>query len=227
MAHPLTSEPASQVTPSRPELIVEASWVDAALQVLREVSPRTIALAGGRTPRPLYERFRELDLPWGDIECFFGDERCVPPESSALNFGMVQRALLGMRPRPRLHPMPFATCDPESYEALLEERLGPSPTLDLAILGLGADGHTASLFPGDAALDERERLVRRVERPDHTRITLALPLLSASRVALFLVTGADKRDALRALIEGGDIPASRVRAGRVIVVADSAAASGP
>lgn len=220
MAHALISE-----TPmSNPELVVAASWVDAALEVIREVKPRTIALAGGDTPRPLYERFRDLDLPWGDVECFFSDERCVSPESPALNFGMVQRALLGMRPRPRLHPMPFATCDPESYEALLKERLGPNPALDLAILGLGTDGHTASLFPGDAALDERDRLVVKVDRSDFTRITMTVPLLSTSRVALFVVTGADKRDALRALIEGGDVPASRVQASRVVVVADPAAA---
>ncbi|MCC6236589.1 MAG: 6-phosphogluconolactonase [Dehalococcoidia bacterium] len=220
MAYPLTSS----ADIARPELVVAASWVDAALEVIRETSPRTIALAGGSTPRPLYERLRDLDLPWGEIECFFTDERCVPPESPALNFGMVQRALLGMRPRPRLHPMPFATRDPESYEALIEERLGASPALDLAILGLGADGHTASLFPGDAALEEREHLVRMVERPDYPRITMTLPLLSASKVALFVVTGAEKRDALRGLLEGEDIPASHVRAARVVVVADPPAA---
>lgn len=220
MAHALMT--GSEI--SRPELVVADSWVDAALEVIREAHPRTIALAGGNTPRPIYERLRELDLPWGDIECFFGDERCVPPESPALNFGVVQRALLGMRPRPRLHPMPFATCDPESYEAQLVEHLGPNPALDLALLGLGADGHTASLFPGDPALEERERLVVKVERPDYTRITMTLPLLSASTVALFVVTGAEKRDALRKLIEGVDIPASRVRAARVVVVADPVAA---
>ena len=220
MAHALMS----QTHIGKPELVVASSWVDAALEVIGEASPRTIALAGGKTPRPLYERFRDLDLPWSGVECFFSDERCVPPESPALNFGMVQRALLGMRPRPRLHPMPFATCDTESYEDLLKEQLGPHPALDLAILGLGADGHTASLFPGDAALDERERLVLKVVRPDHTRITMTLPLLSTSKVALFIVTGADKRDALRMLIEGGNIPASRVHAGRVVVVADPAAA---
>ncbi|MFN8638456.1 MAG: 6-phosphogluconolactonase [Dehalococcoidia bacterium] len=215
---------------SAPELIVADDWVGAALDVVRAASPRSLALAGGTTPRPLYERLREVDLPWADIECFFTDERCVAPSDPALNFGMVQRAFLGMRPHPRLHPMPFATRDCESYEAVLRERLGAAPALDLAVLGLGADGHTASLFPGDAALEERTRLVVPVARPDYTRLTLTLPMLSASKVALFLVTGSEKRDALRALIEGSaghssdPIPAARVHASRVIVVADPAAA---
>jgi 6-phosphogluconolactonase len=193
--------------------------VGAALEVLREAQPRTWALAGGSTPRALYERLGELDLPWREVECFFGDERCVPPEHEALNYRMVSRALLG-RVRPRLHPMPFATCAPESYEALLRARLGPAPSLDVALLGLGADGHTASLFPGDPALEERERLVVRVERPDYARLTMTLPLLSASRLALFLVTSEAKRAALRSLLGGEPIPASLVRAGRVVVVAD-------
>lgn len=209
---------------ARPELIVTADWVDAALEIIGAAAPRTIVLGGGRTPSPLYARLRELDLPWADIECFFSDERCVPPESPALNFGMVQRVLRGMRPRPRLHPMPFATCDPHTYEELLTERLGATNAPDLAILGLGADGHTASLFPGDAALAEETRLVVRVERPDYTRLTLTLPVLSASRVALFLVTGAEKREALRALLESGDVAAARVHAGRVVVIADPEAA---
>lgn len=215
----------SNTEPSTRELIVTDSWVDAALEVIRETNPRTMVLAGGSTPRPLYEHLRDLDLPWGDIECFFSDERCVAPESPALNFGMVQRALLGMRPRPRLHAMPFATCDPESYEAVIDERLGPDPAVDLAILGLGADGHTASLFPGDPALEERERRVVRVARPDHARISLTLPFLSASKVALFIVTGGEKREALRRLMAGDDIPASGVRAARVVVIADPAAAA--
>ncbi len=214
---------------SAPELIVADDWVTAALDVIREVDPRTMALAGGRTPRPVYERIRELPLPWADIECYFTDERCVAPGDPALNFGMVQRAFLGMRPRPRLHPMPFATRDCESYEMVLRERLGATFALDLAVLGLGADGHTASLFPGDAALEEQARLVVSVERPDYARLTMTLPVLSASKVALFLVTGSEKRDALRALLVGRDgdpIPAARVHASRVVVVADPAAAQG-
>lgn len=223
MAHALTAPLTSRTSRTTPELIVSDDWVTAALAVIREAHPRTWALAGGSTPRALYKRLGELDLPWAEVECFFGDERCVPPEHPALNFGMVQRALLGMRPLPRLHPMPFATRDSEAYEATLKERLGPRPALDLALLGLGADGHTASLFPGDAALEEAERLVVRVQGPDVERLTMTLPMLSASKLALFMVTGAEKRDALRALLDGGPIPAARVCAERVVIVADVAA----
>ena len=105
--------------------------------------------------------------------------------------------------------------------------LGPgTPRLDLALLGMGADGHTASLFPGDAALEERERLVVRVSRPDHQRLTLTLPVLSAAKVALFLVSGADKREALSRVLAGEDLPAARVTAERVLFVADREAAGG-
>ena len=96
--------------------------------------------------------------------------------------------------------------------------------LDLAVLGLGQDGHTASLFPGDPALDETERWVVRVERPDHPRLTLTLPLLSSALIAMILVTGESKRDALRRLLARDDIPAARVRSNRVVVIADAAAA---
>lgn len=87
--------------------------------------------------------------------------------------------------------------------------------MDLVILGLGEDGHTASLFPGDRALEERERLVVRVDRPDYPRLTLTLPVLSAGKTALFLVSGTSKRTALRKLMKGERIPAARVQAGQV------------
>jgi 6-phosphogluconolactonase len=212
---------------TRPELIVAAAWVDAALAVIIEARPRSLALAGGATPRALYESLANTDLPWAEIEVFFGDERCVPLDDPASNYRMAHEALLRHVPA-RAYPMPVDTCDPAAYEATLRARLPANddgvPVLDLAILGLGADGHTASLFPGDAALEERVRLVTRVHRPDFDRLTLTLPVLSAARHALFLVTGAGKREALRALLEGGAIPAARVRAQRVVIVADPEAA---
>ncbi len=211
------------MTARRPELVVAEDWIEAALAIILEARPRTWALAGGSTPRGLYERLASADLPWADSELFFGDERCVPPGHAASNFRLADEALLRYVPA-RVHPMPGATCDAEAYETLLRERLGARPVLDLALLGLGEDGHTASLFPGDPALEERTRLVVRVRRPDYARLTLTLPVLSASKCALFLVRGAAKREALRALLDGGPIPAARVRAERVIVVADPVAA---
>jgi 6-phosphogluconolactonase len=94
---------------------------------------------------------------------------------------------------------------------------------DLAILGVGEDGHTASLFPGDPALDVRDRLVARVQGPDRSRLTLTLPALSAAETALFLVIGASKAEAVRALIAGEDIPSSRIESPRRVVVCDRAA----
>lgn len=209
-----------------PDLIVADDWVTAALEVIGRARPRAWALAGGSTPRALYERLHELDLPWDDVECFFGDERCVPHDHPASNYAMAARALESLTGRGlHLHPMP-PDCDAAEYETLLRARLGLRPALDLALLGLGTDGHTASLFPGDAAIEERSRLVMRVERPDYARLTLTLPVLSASKLALFLVAGGEKREALRALLDGGPIPAARVHAERVVIVADPQAAGG-
>jgi len=206
-----------------PELLVSVEPAAEAERLILELRPRTWALAGGSTPRGLYERLVRADLPWPEIECFFGDERCVPPEHPASNFHMAQEALLAHVPA-TVHAMPGETCDAEAYERLLRDRLGDAARFDLALLGLGEDGHTASLFPGDPALEERERLVVRVERPDFPRLTVTYPVLDAARVALFLVVGASKREALTHLLEGGDIPAARVASERVLVVADPAAA---
>jgi len=211
------------VVRGRPQLLVGEDPAAEAERLIVGLQPRTWALAGGSTPRALYERLAGADLPWSDIECFFGDERCVPPDDPASNYRMAHEALLAHVPA-TAHRMRGEDCDAEAYERVLRERLGERPRFDLVLLGLGEDGHTASLFPGDPALEERERLVRRVEGPDVARLTLTLPVLSAARVALFLVAGASKREALARLIEGADIPASRVAAERVIVVADPAAA---
>jgi len=117
-------------------------------------------------------------------------------------------------------------CDALGYERDLASVFGPRiPRFDLAVLGLGADGHTASLFPGDAALEERQAWVVAVQRADHPRLTLTLPVLSAARHAVFLVIGAAKANALRQMLDGCDGPAARVTATRVTVIADTQAAS--
>jgi 6-phosphogluconolactonase len=136
---------------------------------------------------------------------------------------MVDRALLSRLDfPPRVHRMPGETCDADAHEVELR-RAFVALRLDVAVLGLGADGHTASLFPGEPVLQERVRWVARVTRPDHARITLTLPVLSSARLALFLVAGEEKRGAVAKLLEGEDIPAAGVRADRVLVVADPAA----
>ncbi|MCH8815382.1 MAG: 6-phosphogluconolactonase [Chloroflexi bacterium] len=206
-----------------PELIVVDDTAEAGMRQLLELNPRTIALAGGSTPRRMYERWARSEFPWPDVDIFFGDERCVPPDDVASNFRMAQESLLA-KVSATVHRMPGESCDVEAYETELRSTFADGgPSFDLVLLGLGEDGHTASLFPGDSALEVTDRWVVRVERPDFERLTLTLPVLSAARVAMFLVTGAHKRTALRQLLDGGDIPAARVSAERVIVIADRAA----
>lgn len=207
----------------RRELRIVEDIAGAAADLFLEIAPKAVALAGGTTPRKAYERLASLAYPWPEVEVFFGDERCVPPDHPDSNFRTAHEALLSRIPA-RVHPMPGESCDATGYERELREALGPMPALDLVFLGLGDDGHTASLFPDDPALDETQRLVLRVERPDHPRLTLTLPVLSAAPFALFLVAGEQKREALRMLMTGADIPAARVAADRVVILADAAAA---
>jgi 6-phosphogluconolactonase len=206
------------------QLIVATEFATTAAEHIVAARPHSLALSGGSTPWSVLEHLAESDLPWPEIEVFFSDERCVPPDHPDSNYGMAWRALLSKVPA-RVHRMPGETCDADAYEHDLSEVFGPGlPCFDLVLLGLGADGHTASLFPGDPALAVRDRLVVRIERPDHSRLTLTLPVLSAARQALFLVSGRDKREALDRLLDGEDIPAARVEAEKVVVIADRAAA---
>jgi 6-phosphogluconolactonase len=208
----------------KPELVVAPDIVEAAAERFMALRPRFVALAGGSTPRPLYERLAACDFPWSETEVFFGDERCVPPDHPDSNYRMAHEALLS-RVQARVHRMPGETCSAAAYEEELNTVFGPGlPEFDLVLLGLGVDGHTASLFPGDPALDVTDRRVVRVQRPDHPRLTLTLPVLSAAKAAMFLVSGRSKREPLRQLVAGANIPAARVRARRVIIIADEAAA---
>lgn len=206
------------------ELVVADDPAAAAAARFLQLRPRTVALSGGSTPAPLYRYLARCTYPWAETDIFFGDERCVPPDDPDSNYRMARETLLGAVPA-RVHPMPGDTCDAPAYEAELHAVFGPGlPAFDLVFLGLGEDGHTASLFPGDPALDERERLVLPVDRPDHHRLTLTLPVLSAAKAAIFLVTGAAKRGPLAQLLAGADIPAARVAATTVTIFADAAAA---
>jgi 6-phosphogluconolactonase len=190
----------------------------------------SIALAGGGTPRTLYEllaRDFRSRISWSAWEIFFGDERCVAPYHPLSNYGMVAAALLSQVnvPERQVHRMEGELVPEEgarSYEHEMRRVLstGPSsPVLDVALLGVGADGHTASLFPGNPALDERERWVLAVEAPvtspPRDRITLTVPVLSAAREVYYLCAGAGKRDIVREILSesatGRSFPAARVR----------------
>ena len=205
------------------ELYVADDIAEAGARHFLQLAPRTIALAGGSTPRRMYERLATADFPWEHSHVFFSDERCVAPDDAASNYRMAREALLS-KVGANVHRMAGESCDADAYEADLRGFFpAGSPTFDVALLGLGEDGHTASLFPDDPALEINDRWVAHVERPDYSRLTLTLPILSASRVAMFLVAGETKRGALRQLLDGDDIPAACVAAESIIIIADRSA----
>jgi 6-phosphogluconolactonase len=189
-----------------------------------------LALSGGSTPRLLHARLVAMGadaLPWAQTFLAFGDERCVPPDDPASNYGMARDTLLAHVPVPETHVLRMegerSPADAaERYEATLRalatrlEVDDDDALFDLALLGVGADGHTASLFPGGAALDERTRWVLDVQAPPEyaprDRLTLTFGALARAREVLVLATGAAKRDAVARALRGDDaMPVARVR----------------
>jgi len=200
-----------------------------------------IALTGGSTPRSAYERAAVADVQWSRATLWWGDERCVPPDDDLSNYAMARTALLDAiaGPAPEVHRIKGelgAHDGAAAYEAELHELFGAGmPELDLVLLGMGADGHCASLFPHQAAVEENVRLVVGVEQagvePYVPRISLTLPVINAAREVVFLVTGEDKAAAVARAFEaepGPDAPASLVTpaSGRLVALLDRAAASG-
>jgi 6-phosphogluconolactonase len=182
----------------------------------------TVALAGGATPRAAYQQLAGRCPPWGRVAFFFGDERMVPPDAEGSNYGMAREALLQRIPlRPDQVHRVRGELTPDEAAARAEEDLrgavtgAPWPELDLTILGMGADGHTASLFPGSEELREERRLFVPVHRPDLPqpwRVSMTMPVLNASRRILMLVSGSEKAPMVRRALAGDhDIPAGRLR----------------
>ncbi len=202
-------------------------------------APFRLALSGGSTPRGCYRRLSHLhQVPWDGVEIYLGDERFVPPDDPASNYRMIRETLLasGMVAPRGLFAVPFdgeAENAAQAYEEILRQQYGSSrllpdrPLFDLQVLGLGEDGHTASLLPNEPVLEERGRWVAVVpEGRREPRITLTYPALESSRLTLFLVSGAAKKEAL-ARARAGDItiPAGRLQPqGDVIWLVDRAAA---
>lgn len=222
------------------------AFTDAALGAAAERGRFTVALAGGATPRAMYRLLADPRagyrgrIPWDRVHVFFGDERQVPPDHPESNFRMAREALLDHVRTASVHRLHGELVDAEAaaagYQAELARAFGiaadgPPPALDLVLLGLGADGHTASLFPGSDALQERRRWVAApfVERIGAHRLTLTLPTLERAREVLFLVTGLEKADAVSRVLTPGaggpPPPAARVRSGRARWILDAAAAS--
>jgi 6-phosphogluconolactonase len=176
-----------------------------------------IALSGGSTPGPAYEVAASLEPDWSRTELWFADERCVPPKDERSNYRLVRESLLdrlarGPAVEHRVRGELAAEHAADEYENELR-----GVALDLVLLGIGPDGHTASLFPNDPALAEETRRAVAVERPDIDRVTLTLPVLRAANAVVFIATGAGKRAAVRrALAEPPSpaTPASLVRSSR-------------
>lgn len=204
-----------------------------------------VCLAGGSTPERLYallgaESYRKA-LPWDRIHWFWGDDRFVPHDDPRSNFGAARRLLLDRVavPSGNVHAIPTNADDVEGaarlYEADLRGFYGAGrlshgrPLFEIVLMGIGADGHTASLFPGHAELDEKERWIVGVPEaglePFVPRVTLTLPTLASTREMLFLVSGISKRHILTRVLSGADLPATRAYAeGELVWLVDRDAA---
>jgi 6-phosphogluconolactonase len=231
---------------SAPEALADIAaelFVEEARTAVSDRGRFAVALAGGDTPRPAYRRLREPRLrgrvDWEAVHLFWGDERCVPPDDERSNYRMVQEALLEalQLPERQIHPI---RCAGDSKRAALdyEEQLRvffgeEGPRFDLVLLGLGEDGHTASLFPGTPAATERTRWVAGVSDPGQpfARVSLTLPAINCARTVAFLVSGRRKAAAVQRVLEasgeGAPLPAQgvRPREGRVLWLVDAEAAA--
>ena len=197
-----------EVLPDKAALLARALLLTRAKiqTAIQERGMCTIALSGGSTPKPLYEALATQPLPWEKIHVFWGDERYVPPDDPDSNQLMARRAWLDKVeiPTENIHPMPTNEPDPadaaQKYETHLKEffhlQPGEFPQLDVNLLGMGDDGHTASLFPHTAALQVRDRLITVGDKDGQPRITFTVPTINQSRCIIFLVAGANKRPAL-------------------------------
>ena len=180
-----------------------------------------LVLAGGSTPHGCYERLARLELPWGRVTVFFGDERCVPPFAAESNYELARRALLRHVAPASVHRMP-AELGPEAAAARYEPLVAAAP-LDLVLLGIGSDGHTASLFPANAALTASTYVapVFGAPTPPPQRVTLTLRALREARRVIVLVSGRDKADAVRRAL-AGEVPAGMIPGAEWLVTRDAA-----
>lgn len=198
-----------------------------------------IALSGGSTPRRLYQLLATAPMPWERTHWFWGDERFVPPTDAASNYRMAREALLAQVPvaASQIHPIPTIGLTPDesaaAYEITLKDFYGAAeliaeqPLFDVVLLGLGTNGHTASLFPDKPVLEERDRWVGDMDDAEAgPRITLTYPALESARETLFLVAGADKKTVLHEVMAGDQRhPAARLKPrGALVFLADRAAA---
>lgn len=224
----MTHEPIVDVAIDAEDMAMRAAlWL--ATRIVAASEPFALNLAGGSTPKRVYEllagpSFKPY-IDWQKVHLFWGDERCVPFDHQDSNYHMVHEALIAHVPIPpdHVHRMPVESGSPEEAAALYEKELrqfygaatlDPArPLFDVTLLGLGPDGHTASLFPKTAALDERKAWVTAVVGvKSEARISLTYPVLESSAAILFLVAGAEKREALTGVLaQDQSLPAARLK----------------
>ena len=220
--------------------------VDMARESVQARGRFSVALAGGNTPKRTYQLLVDRhrgEIDWSRWEILFGDERFVPSDDTRSNYRMARDALLGAAPIPagQVHPIPTDTPTvgdaADAYDRTLRQVLGADATqptaIDLVLLGVGPDGHTASLFPGSPVLAERARWARAVEAPTTVlpavpRVTLTLPCLNGARNVVFLIAGNDKRPVVVEILAGGEAsqryPAAMIRAaGRTVWLVEQSA----
>jgi 6-phosphogluconolactonase len=219
---PAPGEPSVRVF-ADPEAVARAAarrFAGLAREAVDERGAFSVALSGGSTPRRVYELLAGDDfrgqVGWRGVHVFFGDERTVPHDHADSNYRMANEALLSRVALPaenvhRIEGLGDAAANASDYESVMRGFFGEAewPRFDLVMLGMGDDGHTASLFPGTDALAERRAWVvaNRVEKLNAWRITLTAPAINAARHVLFLVTGAGKAARLREVLKGGRDPA--------------------
>lgn len=202
-----------------------ADWIRQAIdEVLRERGKCHLMLAGGGTPLPVYKALKDMRLPWERLILYFGDERCVSPQDPDSNYGSIINSLFPQGPTQgleihRMHGEGDPATAAQAYAALLPDRM------DILLLGMGSDGHTASLFPGSPALEEFERLVMPVigSKPPPQRLTITPPVIHSARRILVMVEGEGKAEAVQRALEKGDVPVALASHGDWLM--DLAAAS--
>lgn len=224
-----------QILPDPGAVALRASelFVMAASSAISARGSFSVAFSGGTTPELFFrtlsgEPFRE-GVDWENVHVFFVDERCVEPTDSMSNFRLANDALLDSVPANthRIEGDLGAEEAATRYSVELREVLGEAPVFDMIFLGMGADGHTASLFPGASAIDERELSAVPVTDHEPPRVSLTLPVINSARTILFIVTGEQKAAPLREILEEGNpggLPAGKVN-GKALWLLDKAAAS--
>lgn len=228
-----------------PEALARAARDEIAHAILAAVGERgrcDLVLSGGSTPRRTHELLAAVELPWDKVHVFFGDERCVPPEHEDSNWRMARETLIQRAriPDANVHriagerdPQDAASDAENDVQVHFGLRPGEMPRFDVVLLGMGADGHTASLFPGSDAIEESTRLVvaNHVEKLHAWRVTMTFPLFEAAQRVIFLVQGADKAAMVRSSTvvrpSAATPPAGRVRprGGSLVWFVDAAAAA--